>query len=127
MRHTQNGPLTLVSAWCLQSTATTSEAPAPDRWAISLTLQPVLLRCAEEIRHSSAAREGPRAISPREHCDDGSDHGLAILEGVHRNLADAIAIVNANLADMAVAIAARYADFPDRSPAHLAMVAKREP
>jgi hypothetical protein len=69
----------------------------------------------------------PSPISVREHCEDSPDDRLAILEGVHRDLADAIAIVNANLADTAVAIAARYADFPDRSPAHLAMVAKREP
>lgn len=66
-------------------------------------------------------------ISVREHREDGPDDRLAILEGVHGDLTDAIAIVNANLADMAVAIAARYADFPDRGPPHLAMIAKREP
>src|ERR1700722_13618259 len=66
-------------------------------------------------------------ISVRKHCEDSPDDCLAILESVHRDLAYAVAMVNANLADMTVAIAARYANFPDRIPAHLAMIAKREP
>jgi hypothetical protein len=68
----------------------------------------------------------PSPISVREHCEDSPDHSLAIPQGVHRDLAHAITIVDANLADMAVAIASRYANFYDRGPAHLAMVAKRE-
>ncbi len=68
----------------------------------------------------------PSLISVREHCEDSPDNRLAILEGVHRDLADAVAIVNANLADMAVAIVARYANFSDGGPANLAMITKRK-